>query len=351
MKNTRRALIYAVLAATLAAPNASAAEAIRFAASAQDSLPSLRTGNVVLHYWPGSDRLAQRMLVPPGVLAPLPGLPPDMIDRPPPIDVFLTPDPATFDSLTGGRTPDWGAGVALPEAGVIILPGYASERAPTADLPRVLRHELAHVALHRYLGPIQVPRWFSEGYSTWAAGQLDADAAWLLRVAFVTQRAPPLDSLALEWPRGHVDARVAYLLSASAVDYMYRNGGERALRAFLERWRESGSFDRAVRDTYGLTVGQLERYWSRSVRRQYGWLLFLAQSVALWMIVAAIVIALFMIRKRRNRARLVRLRASEIPDNPAYWLGEEEQRNDVGPQEGRSPEGDSPEGQDRREQP
>ncbi|MGH7554159.1 MAG: peptidase MA family metallohydrolase [Longimicrobiales bacterium] len=339
MNRTRRALVNAVLAASLAAPNASAAaELSRLFGSTQDTLPSLRAGNVFLHYWPGNERLAQRMLAPPGVLAPLPGLPPDMLDEPPPIDVFLTPDAARFDSLTGGRTPDWGAGVALPDAGVIILPGYASERAPTADLPRVLRHELAHIALHRYLGPVQVPRWFSEGYATWAAGQLDADAAWLLRVAFVTQRAPPLDSLALEWPRGQIDARVAYLLSASAVEYMYRNGGERALRAFLVRWRETGDFDRAVRDTYGLTIGQLERYWSRSVRRQYGWLLFLAQSVALWSIAAAVVIALFMLRKRRNRARLARLRAAEIPDRPAYWLGEEDRRAEDGSQEGGAPE-------------
>ena len=190
---------------------------------------------------------------------------------------------ARFDSLTGGRTPDWGAGVAFPDSGVIVLPGYASERVLTRDLPRVLRHELAHVALQRHLGAARVPRWFTEGYATWAAGQLDTDAAWLLRVAFLMRRTPPLDSLVLEWPRGQADARIAYLLSASAIEYLVENGGERALTLFLERWRESGDFDAALRDTYGLTFGQLERYWGRAVRRRYGWMLFLAQSAVLWM--------------------------------------------------------------------
>ena len=46
-------------------------------------------------------------------------------------------------------------------------------------------------------------------------------------------------------------------------------------------------------------------------------------AAVLWMIAGAIVVALYVIRRRRNRARLARLRASEIPDRPAYWLGEE----------------------------
>ncbi|MGH7574236.1 MAG: peptidase MA family metallohydrolase [Longimicrobiales bacterium] len=289
------------------------------------------SGNVVVHHGPGGEPLARALITPPGVLAPLPGLPDTLLERPPPIHVHLAATPAEFDSLTGGRTPEWGAGVAFPDAGTIVLPGYGSDRGPTGELPRVLRHELAHVALHRYLGTAQVPRWFSEGYATWAAGQLDTDAAWLLRIAFITRRAPPIDSIALDWPVGEVDARIAYLLSASVLDYLHAQGGERALRIFLERWRDSRSFDDALRRTYGLTIGQLERYWGESVRRRYGWLLFFAQSAVLWAIAAAIVIALYAMRRRRNRIRLARLRAAEIPDIPAYWLDTEPEPGPQGP--------------------
>lgn len=287
------------------------------------SLSPQLVDNIVVHHAPEAERLARSLLEPPGVLAPMPGLPVDMLDRPPPIHVYLASSPAQFDSLTGGRTPEWGAGVALPERGIIVLPGFASARVRTRELPRVLRHELAHVALHRYLDPALVPRWFSEGYATWAAGQLDTDAAWLLRIAFLTQRAPPLDSLALGWPRAETDARVAYLLAASAVQYLHDSGGDRALRIFLERWRENQNFEEALRRTYGLTSGQLERYWGESVRRRYGWLLFLAQTSVIWAIAAALVIAMYVIRRRRNRVRLAGLRAAEIPDRPAFWIGEE----------------------------
>jgi hypothetical protein len=282
---------------------------------------AIRDGNLVFRAWPGTVPLAETLLRRVGN-EPLPGLPLDVLRGPPDIQILLPGDEATFDSITGGRTPDWGAGVALPDQGIIVLPAYVSSRGTLPELPRVLRHELAHVALQRHVGAARVPRWFSEGYATWAAGQLDADAGWILRLAFLLGRAPPLDSLTLTWPEGAADARVAYLLSASAVEYLHANGGDRVLGIFLDRWRESGNFEGALRGTYGLTLEQLEHFWGRSVRRHYGWLLFFAQATVLWAVFTVVVLILWMIRKRRDRQRLERLRATEPPDDPAYWMPE-----------------------------
>jgi len=280
---------------------------------------TLRAGGVAFIHAPADSALAAALAAVPG-LGQLPALPADILTHDPPITVYLARNAAAFDSLTGGRAPDWGAGVAFPADGMIVLPAYASRRGPVHGLHQVLRHELAHVALQRYLGPLQVPHWFTEGYATWAAGQLDTEAGWLLRLAFLTGRAPPLDSLALSWPARTTDARVAYLLSASVIRYLYDNGGDRSMRLFLERWRDDGRLEQALFDTYGLGLAQLEKYWSRDVRRRYGWLTFAAQSVVIWMVVAFAVVALFVVRRRRDRAHLDRLRATEPPDDPEYWV-------------------------------
>lgn len=285
------------------------------------SLPQIVDGNVIVYYWPGGEAFARDVATAASNALSLPALPPGVLEFPPPVRIYLPPDEARFDSITGGRAPEWGAGVAMPDSSIIVLPAYSSlSRGAVQDLGPVLRHELAHVALHRYLGAVQIPRWFSEGYATWAAGQLDADAAWLLRIAFLTRRAPPLDSLALDWPVLTTDARVAYLLSASAVGFLVETGGQQGLEMLLARWRETGSFDDALRATYTLTTGQLEEYWSRSVRRRYGWLLFFAQTAVIWVIITVLVLVLYIIRRRRDRAKLERLKAAEIPDQPAYWL-------------------------------
>jgi hypothetical protein len=220
--------------------------------------------------------------------------------------VYLAPSPAVFDSLTGGRAPHWSAGVAIPAQRLAVVPVYPVR----ADLQRdpfvTLRHELAHLVLHHELaGP--PPRWFDEGYATWVSGAWDQSSAWQIRLAFLLGRAPPLDSLTLDWPRGAEDARLAYLLSASAVRYLAEIGGERGFEVLLSVWKEAGSFDVALRQVYGMTPGQFERNWGRMVQRRYGWLLAISQIALFWTFAALLLIVLFWIRRRRKRERLAQL--------------------------------------------
>lgn len=191
------------------------------------------------------------------------------------------------------------------------------------ELPRVVSHELAHIALHRYLDPYPIPRWFDEGYARWASGHWDFEAAWQLRLAFALRRAPPLDSLTLAWPHATGDARIAYLLAASAVAFLVEGGGERGLALFLERWRDGGRMEPAFRQTYGMTTDQFEEYWRRAVRTRYGWTFFLSHSLVFWAFLVIMLFLLFWRRRQRDRARLERLRTTEPPDSPAYWEEEE----------------------------
>ena len=247
--------------------------------------------------------------------APLPALPAGVPES---ASVYLAPDEASFRALTGGAVPDWSAAVALPAAAVLVIPVYASERTRGGDRPRVLRHEWAHLGLHDYLGERRVPRWFDEGYAEWASGW-DASRGWLLRLLLATGRAPPLDSLTLDWPRDAASARAAYLLSATALEYLVVESGVRGLELMLGRWREGGSFEDALRATYGVTSGQLESHWRRYVKSRYGWFVILSQSVVLWGVLGGLLLLLFGVRRRRDRERMARLRAAELPERPDWW--------------------------------
>lgn len=318
---SRRGAIAILLALMLHAASASAVQR-----PDADAAPVVR-GPLVVHHW-GAPELAARLLDAVEATPGLSALPADVLADGDPIHIHLAPDEARFDSLTGGRAPEWGAGIALPDAGVIVLPAYASRRSAPQDLARTLRHELAHVALHRYLAPARIPRWFHEGYARWAAGELDWEAGWQLRVAFLLHRAPPLDSLTLDWPAAEADARIAYLLSASTIEYLTQHGGSRGLALFLERWKEEGALEPALWRTYGLTLPQFEEVWRKHVRRRYGWVVFLSHSVVFWTFAAIVLLALFGIRRRRDRARMAILRATEPPDDPAYWLEVQEPGDD-----------------------
>ena len=276
---------------------------------------------VTVHHAPADSARAARTLRLLEGQAPLPALPPDVPDS---VQVWLAPDEASFQALAGGGVPEWGAGVAIPSRRALVMPAYVSPRSWIGSEPGVLRHEWAHLGLHDHLEGLRVPRWLDEGYAEWASGGFDASEAWRLRVLLATGRAPPLDSLSLDWPRDRPSASAAYLLSASAVLYLIEaGGGERGLSLFFERWRASGSYEAALRRTYGVTSGQLEEDWKEWVKDRYGWLLVVSHSAAFWALLSLLLVLMSLVRRRRNRERMARLRAWEPPEAPAWWEGRE----------------------------
>ncbi len=276
---------------------------------------SLRAGPIEVVYWPQDRAIAERTLRAATRPLRLPGISPSV--EPPAARIVLAPTPAAFSSITRGA-PHWSAGIAVPSERVIVLPAYGSERTPLGDPIVALRHELVHLALNAHL-PGRIPRWFDEGYATWASGEWDQGRGWEIRLALFTGGAPPLDSLRLGWPGGEADARLAYLLSASAVNFLAGRGGEHAFGAFLDAWRRAGDFDAALRGTYGITLTQFEAEWRSMVKHRYGWLLALSQMGVVWALVAVLLVLLTFPRRRRNREKL---RKMEVEEWVEAWAGE-----------------------------
>ena len=224
-----------------------------------------------------------------------------------------------MDSLVGGRVPEWGAAVALPDRMEMILPGQDLWSSTPIDEARILRHEWAHLALSKTLEGLRIPRWFNEGYAEWAAGGWLSGGGWKLSVALALDGAPPLDSLSIGWPAGREHAEVSYLLSASVVEYLVRSSGERGLERFFAEWRRQESFDGALRTVFGATPGQLEGDWRKWARRRYGWLMIVSHSTVFWAILSIGLVAMVWIRRRYRREQMARLRAGEPPDAPVFW--------------------------------
>jgi hypothetical protein len=202
-----------------------------------------------------------------------------------------------------------------------VIPLFEMPAGGLDDRDRTVLHEWAHLGLHEYLDGLRIPRWFDEGYAQRVSGGWNVQEAWRLRVGLARGGAPPLDSLSLEWPRGRAGAELAYLLSGSAVEYLASESGPRGLEAFLGRWRQTGEFEGAFRQTFGYATGTFETRWAQHVERRYGWVLMIEQTAIFWAFAGLALLLLVRLRARRNRLRLARLRASEPPARPAYWEG------------------------------
>ena len=227
----------------------------------------------------------------------------------------VAPDDRRFRAWIGPWAPEWGAAVAFPEERRIVMQG--SGAGPDAGDPlRVLRHELAHLALHEHLGDLP-PRWFDEGYASVAAGEWGRDEALTTVLALVLRGVPPLDSLDSYFRAGSGRAEQGYALAHRAVAELAALDPERGLTLFLAYWRETGSLDQAVRRAYGLTLADFEKHWQRRTRRRYGGLALVTDLSLGGAAIGALLLPVYLARRRRDRRRMAQLVAADRADAQA----------------------------------
>ena len=280
-----------------------------FAASpipAQDTAVRLDRGRFTVVAHPADEMLAKALLASASARDSFPGLP-----RPASrVTIAIAPDRRRFREWVGPTAPEWGSAVAFPESNRIVMQGRdaASDAGDPVD---VLRHELAHLALHEALGDLP-PRWFDEGYASYAANEVARDAILGANLALLFRGMPPLDSLDAGFGGGSLRAEGTYALAYRAVAELAARDRERGLTLFFRYWKETGRFESAVRTAYGITQSQFEDIWRARTRRRYGGLALIADLSVVAALTLFIVLPFYVIRRRRDRLRMAALvRADE----------------------------------------
>jgi hypothetical protein len=275
-------------------------------AGAQDSASRHDTGRFTVVAYPQDQLLAKSLLASAAARDTFPGLP-----RPTQrVVIAIAPDRRRFRDWIGPTAPEWGAAVAFPESSRIVMQGRDAG-SDAGDPVEVLRHELAHLALHEALGELP-PRWFDEGYASYAANEIARDAVLGANLALLFRGMPPLDSLDAGFGGGSLRAEGTYALAYRAVAELAAQDPERGLTLFFRYWKQTGRFESAVRSAYGLTQGQFEDIWRARTRRRYGGLALVADLSIAAALTLFIVMPFYVIRKRRDRLRMAALvRADE----------------------------------------
>jgi hypothetical protein len=273
---------------------------------AQDSdLVRLVRGRFTIVSRPGDAGLARAMVEAAERNDSFPGLP-----RPrEAIHIDVAADAATFRALIGPSAPEWGVAVAFPRSQRIVMQGrYAG--AEEGNPLEILRHEIAHLALHEALGELP-PRWFDEGYAAYSAQEWGREDALVTNLALVLRGVPSLDSLDLGFYAGAQRATGAYALAYTAVAELASMDRERGLALFFARWKETESMDLAVRAAYGITLSGFETRWRSRTRRRYGALAAVTDLAIVGAAVLGVLLPLQQLQRRRRKRRLTAMQEAE----------------------------------------
>ena len=229
--------------------------------------------------------------------------------------IAVAPDAARFREWIGPQAPEWGAAIAMPDEQRIVMQG--SRSASDAGDPRVvLRHELAHLALHEVLGRLP-PRWFDEGYASVAAGEWDRDAAFETSIGLVWHTLPSRDQLDRGFFGGASQATFSYAVAHRVVAELEALDPSNGLRNFFQSWKTTGSMEVAMREAYGMTGAQFDRHWQGQLRRRFGALSLVANLALVAGLFSVLLGPLFVMRRRRDKRRLEAMRAADAASERA----------------------------------
>ncbi len=276
---------------------------------AQSELPaglnSVREGRFTAVFAEPERRLARSLLTEAQRADSFPGLPRGKAE----VLLLLAPDDETFRAWVGPAAPEWGAAVAFPALQRIIMSGR--DAAAESGDPRVtLRHEIAHLALFEALGP-GTPRWFDEGYASYAAGEWGRDEVLATSLGLVWRGIPSLAGLDSGFYQGAERAQRSYALAHRAVAELASLAPDRGLGLLFAHWKEEGSFERALRRAHGMSSVDFEKHWRSRVRRQFGALALAADLSVLTLFLTVLLGPMWWQRRQGIRRKLERMREAD----------------------------------------
>ena len=273
--------------------------------STQQAPLRLDRGRFTAVYYPDDAKLGAALLGRAIAIDSFPGLP-----RPAQhVLIAIAPDARRFREWAGPNAPEWGAALAFPETRRIVMQGRSASSEAGNPL-EVLRHELAHLALHEYLGDLP-PRWFDEGYASYAARELGRNEVLAANIALALRGMPSFNELDEQFGEGATSAQAAYALAYRAVDDMAAMDQSRGLTLLFQNWKQTGSLDLAVRQSYGVTLASFEHDWQQRTRRRYGALALFSDITVATVFCLLIVAPLYLARRRRDRRRMAALVAAD----------------------------------------
>ncbi|MBI5267212.1 MAG: hypothetical protein HY851_08270 [candidate division Zixibacteria bacterium] len=223
----------------------------------------------------------------------------DTLDYQP--DIYIVDDLGTFDSLIGGKFPDWGAAAAIPTRKRIVL------KSPFAfnlnrSLEELLPHEYSHLVLAHRTGFYSAPRWFDEGLAMMVSMEWGWSDNLAMSKAAVFHQLLTLDTIELVNRFSEGQAHVAYATSYLAVSYLYKQYGGEAVNQLLDSLARGRSVDAALLAATGSNYRDFEKEFRVYLEERFNVTSLMADTMYFWLALAFILILGGYLQFRRRRS-------------------------------------------------
>ena len=269
-----------------------------------ETLPSIREGNVTVFFEPALKKAARQIAADyPTILGELEESLGWTLHEP--ASVLIIQDRVRFQRMAESPLT---VAFAVPARRLIVM-DYPRVHSRPFGLANTLKHELCHLVLHRHIGERELPRWLDEGVCQWVSDGL-ADI-------FIRQRNSPLNRAAIggdfipfsalnkQFPSQEEPLMLAYEQSRDFVSFIIAEYGKEGLLNLLERLKGGGEVQGAFRETFSVSMNELEKRWQQSVDSRLTWFVYLSYHIyeflfAFMALISVLAFVKVLIKKRQQ---------------------------------------------------
>ncbi len=171
-----------------------------------------------------------------------------------------------------------------------------------------VKHELCHLLLHHNIKHEHLPRWFDEGVCQWASGGIaelmSTEEGKTLSKAVVSDSLIPIHELE-RFPHDGKPLILAYEESKDFIEYLVSEFGVQKLLKVLDYLREEYPIEEAFRESYAVSIYELEMKWHSSLKRKHTWFSYISNNLytILFFIASLLTVYAFfrMLKKKRKQ--------------------------------------------------
>jgi hypothetical protein len=175
-------------------------------------------------------------------------------------------------------------------------------------LESTLKHELCHLLLHHNIAQERIPRWLDEGVCQWVSGGIaelmSAEEGKTLSKAVVSESLIPIHELG-RFPHDGKPLILAYEESKDFIEYLVSEFGSQKLLQVLNSVKKGHPFEEAFRESYSMSLDELEMKWHGSLKRKHTWFSYVSNNLytILFFITSLITVYAFlkMLQKKKRQ--------------------------------------------------
>jgi len=227
------------------------------------------------------------------------------------IRMVLCSSAETFNGMTKGKFPEWGAAFAIPSENLIILKSPRLLKR-NVSFTEVITHEVTHIILHSFVGKARIPRWLDEGFAMYQSREWRIGNSWIVGRAALSNSLHDLGDLEVAFPRSEDEANLAYTESFLAVAYIIQQFGKQALIKLLQEVESSGDMEQAMRKTMGIGYERFKRDWMEYTKSRFSITSFIFSPGIVWSTIIVLFVIVFITKHQRNRRRLLTMDRDDL---------------------------------------